>query len=61
MNKERRRPGKSDVKVQRLPMEVPKKRSGKSGGEAGEITRVAVKGVDIRRNTSGEGRLLDRK
>ncbi len=28
-------------------------------GEAGGIPRVAVKGVDIRRNTSGEGGLLD--
>ncbi len=28
-------------------------------GEAGGIPRVAVKCVDIRRNTSGEGGLLD--
>ncbi len=30
-----------------------------SSGEAGGIPSVAVKGVDIRRNTSGEGGLLD--
>ncbi len=28
-------------------------------GEGGGIPRVAVKSVDIRRNTSGEGGLLD--
>ncbi len=28
-------------------------------GEAGGIPSVGVKGVDIRRNTSGEGGLLD--
>ncbi len=31
-----------------------------SKGEASGIPGVAVKGVDIRRNTSGEGGLLDR-
>ena len=30
-----------------------------SDGEASGIPSVAVKGVDIRRNTSGEGGLLD--
>ena len=30
-----------------------------SGGEASGIPSVAVKCVDIRRNTSGEGDLLD--
>ncbi len=32
---------------------------GLSAGEAGGIPSVAVKCVDIRRNTSGEGGLLD--
>ena len=31
-----------------------------SAGEAGGIPSVAVKCVDIRRNTGGEGGLLDR-
>ncbi len=59
MERERRVHGKADVKedgpTAGLHWEVP----GWSAGEVGGIPSVAVKCVDIRRNTSGEGGLLD--
>ncbi len=39
--------------------ELPPKLDILSGGEESGIPRVAVKCVDIRRNTSGEGDFLD--
>ncbi len=55
----RRRHGKPDVKARGptagLHWELP----GWSAGEVGGIPSVAVKCVGIRRNTSGEGGLLD--
>ncbi len=59
MEKERRREGKSDVKTQGSPLGLHWKRFNLSVGEASGIPSVAVKCVDIRRNTSGEGGLLD--
>ncbi len=57
--RERRRNGKPDVKARGptagLHWELP----GWSAGEVGGIPSVAGKCVDIRRNTSGEGGLLD--
>ena len=50
---------KSDVKSMGLTHNVHLKLIVLSDGEAGGIPSVAVKCVDIRRNTSGEGGLLD--
>ena len=55
----RRRLGKSEVKSMGLTHELLLKLYFLSIGEAGGIPSVAVKCVDIRRNTSGEGGLLD--
>ena len=55
----RRRQGKSDVKDRGLTPGLHLKLLCLSPGEAGGIPSVAVKCVDIRRNTSGEGGLLD--
>ena len=55
----RRRIGKSEVKSMGLTRELLLKLYPFSIGEAGGIPSVAVKCVDIRRNTSGEGGLLD--
>ncbi len=54
----RRRDGKSDVKCRGSTPELHLKLSFLSEVEAGGIPSVAVKCVDIRRNTSGEGGLL---
>ncbi len=54
-----RRDGKSDVKTMGSTHSLHLKLSFLSVGEAGGIPCVAVKCVDIRRNTSGEGGLLD--
>ena len=54
----RRRLGKSEVKSMGLTHELLLKLYPLSIGEAGGIPSVAVKCVDIRRNTSGEGGLL---
>ena len=51
---------KSDVKVRGLTPELHLKLQYLSTGEVSGIPSVAVKCVDIRRNTSGEGDLLDR-
>ncbi len=59
MERERRRSGKSDVKYRGSTPGLHWKLSDWSVGEAGGIPGVAVKCVDIRRNTSGEGGLLD--
>ncbi len=53
------RDGKSDVKTMGSTHSLHLKLSFLSVGEAGGIPGVAVKCVDIRRNTSGEGGLLD--
>ncbi len=50
---------KSDVKSGGSTPELHLKLLVLSIGEAGGIPSVAVKCVDIRRNTSGEGGLLD--
>jgi len=55
----RRRLGKSDVKSPGLTRELHLKLLGLSAGEESGIPSVAVKCVDIRRNTSGEGGFLD--
>ena len=55
----RRRVGKSDVKYRGLTPGLHLKLLTLSDGEAGGIPSVAVKCVDIRRNTSGEGGLVD--
>ena len=55
----RRRIGKSEVKSMGLTHELLLKLLVLSDGEADGIPSVAVKCVDIRRNTSGEGGLLD--
>ena len=55
----RRRVGKSEVKSMGLTHELLLKLFPLSIGEAGGIPSVAVKCVDIRRNTSGEGGFLD--
>ena len=54
-----RREDKSDVKIMGLTHNLHLKLFFLSDGEAGGIPCVAVKCVDIRRNTSGEGGLLD--
>ena len=56
----RRRDIKSDVKSIGLTEELQLKLSFLSTGEESGIPSVAVKCVDIRRNTSGEGDFLDR-
>ncbi len=53
------REGKSDVKSTGSTRELHLKLLFLSIGEAIGIPSVAVKCVDIRRNTSGEGGLLD--
>ncbi len=53
------RRGKSDVKSAGSTRELHLKLLPLSTGEADGIPSVAVKCVDIRRNTSGEGGLLD--
>ena len=55
----RRRSGKSDVKCRGSTPELHLKLLDWSTGEAGGIPSVAVKCVDIRKNTGGEGGLLD--
>ena len=50
---------KSAVKTTGLTRRLQLKLFPLSIGEAGGIPSVAVKCVDIRRNTSGEGGLLD--
>ncbi len=55
----RRRFAKSDVKHPGLTRRVHLKLSDLSAGEESGIPSVAVKCVDIRRNTSGEGGFLD--
>ncbi len=50
---------KSDVKIQGLTMELHLKLVILSTGEESGIPSVAVKCVEIRRNTSGEGGFLD--
>jgi hypothetical protein len=55
----RRRLFKSDVKAQGSTLELHLKLDDLSLVEAGRIPSVAVKCVDIRRNTSGEGGPLD--
>ncbi len=55
----RRRPFKSDVKARGLTAEWHSKLEGLSVGEGSGIPSVAVKCVDIGRNTSGEGDYLD--
>ncbi len=52
--------GKSEVKDRGSTPEGLSKLGILSKGEGGGIPSVAVKCVDIRRNTSGEGGLLDR-
>ena len=54
-----RREGKSDVKYRGLTSGLHLKLSFLSDGEAGGIPGVAVKCIEIGRNTSGEGGLLD--
>ena len=56
----RRRFDKSDVKYSGLTWRVHLKLSDLSAGEESGIPSVAVKCVDIRRNTSGEGDFLGR-
>ncbi len=53
------RADKSEVKSGGSTPELHLKRLVFGIGEAGGIPSVAVKCVDIRRNTSGEGGLLD--
>ncbi len=57
---ERRRLSNAEVKARGSTAELLWKLSSLSTGEAGGIPSVAVKCVDIRRKTSGEGGLLDR-
>ncbi len=59
MKRECRRDCKSDVKAMGSTYGLHLKLSFLSTGEADGIPSVAVKCVDIRRNTSGEGGLLD--
>ena len=54
----RRRDVKSDVKSKGLTLKLHLKLMFLSGVEASGIPGVAVKCVDIRRNTGGEGGLL---
>ena len=55
----RRRPGKLDVKYPSSTWGLHPILSGLSAGEESGIPSVAVKCVDIRRNTGGEGGFLD--
>ena len=55
----RRRPFKSGVKDHSLTVGLHLKLEGLSIGEGSGIPGVAVKCVDIGRNTSGEGDYLD--
>ena len=55
----RRRFSKSDVKYRGLTPGLHLKLLNLSAGEESGIPSVAVKCVDIRRNTSGEGGFLD--
>ncbi len=55
----RRQRVKSEVKGQGATRELPVKLPVWSAGGAGGIPGVAVKCVDIRRSTGGEGGLLD--
>ena len=55
----RRRRNKSDVKNLGLTQEVHLKLMCLSAGEESGIPSVAVKCVEIRKNTSGEGGFLD--
>ncbi len=59
MKRECRREGKSDVKTPGSTCGLHLKLFFLSTGEADGIPSVAVKCVDIKRNTSGEGGLLD--
>ncbi len=59
MERARGRADKSDVKSGGSNPELHLKRLVLRIGEAGGIPSVAVKCVDIRRNTRGEGGLLD--
>ncbi len=59
MERERRRLCKSEVKGRGATLGLLWKLCSLSVGEASGIPSVAVKCVDIRRNTSGEGGLLD--
>ncbi len=59
MEQERRRQCKSEGKDPGLARELLWELYGWSAGEVSGIPSVAVKCVDIRRNTSGEGGLLD--
>ena len=59
MERERRRCGKSDVKGMGSTDRLHSKLFFLSEVEASGIPSVAVKCVDIRKNTSGEGGLLD--
>ena len=54
-----RRDGKSDVKITGLTRNLRLKLSFLRVGEVNGIPGVAVKCVEIGRNTSGEGELLD--
>ena len=54
-----RRDGKSDVKISGSTRDLRPKLSFLRVGEVNGIPGVAVKCVDIGRNTSGEGGLLD--
>ena len=56
----RRRDSKSDVKYRSLTAGLHLILAILSAGEESGIPSVAVKCVDIRRNTSGEGGFLDR-
>ncbi len=56
----RRRPCKPGVTARGPAPGLPLELHGGSAGGAGGIPGVAVKCVDIRRNTGGEGGLLDR-
>ena len=57
----RRWQGKSEVKARGLTPGLLLKLPGWSAGEVSGIPSVAVKCVDIRKNTSGEGGFLDWK
>ena len=54
-----RRFGKSHVKFKGLTFKLHEKLSDLSAGEVSGIPSVAVKCVDIGKNTGGEGGLLD--
>ncbi len=61
VERERRRECKSEVKAPGSSPGLRLKLYSLIAGEASGIPSVAVKCVDIRRNTSGEGGLLDCK